>query len=95
MSQSFRMLTAIASVEGWSYKLGQTVQAGDDYTESTVLEATLRGWVRAGIAEPVPEQHPVEAAVLPMPETATMPGPVPREAVIPETIAPAKRAKRR
>jgi hypothetical protein len=96
MSQKYRMLTSIGSSEGWSYSTGKEVTPGDSYTESTVLAATLQGWVRAGIAEPIQERPApvIEAAVAKQPETAMVAGPSPREAE-PDTTAPKRRTKRR
>ena len=65
------MLTSIASAAGWAYTTGMEVSAGSTYSKETVPTETLAGWVRQGIAEPIPEIR-IEAATQLEPETASV-----------------------
>lgn len=55
------MLKSVGVAAGHSYNAGTEVSAGSAFGRSTVPMSDLEGWVRAGLAVPIPEQR-VETA---------------------------------
>ncbi len=72
-----RMLDSIASAD-WSYKTGQLVSGGSEYSKDTVPAGVLAGWVERKLALPIPEQR-VETADTNATETTAAAKPRKRE----------------
>ncbi len=71
----YRMLKSIGSAAGWVCNAGDVIEEGAGHGKGVAPGETLEGWVRAGLAEPIPEAHRAETTALAETETAARPDP--------------------